>query len=278
MPARRANTGVPDSHAATGGDPPPADEADLADWFEEHYRSAAGEVVSFLAADGFTLEGRDVADIGSGDGLIDLGVFHLGHPRQLVGFDVEPTDAHRLDEWARRFGVANTLPEGLGFSGATPTGLPVADQSYDVVFSWSAFEHVEQPVHVALEMARILRPGGVLMLQLWPFYFSERGGHRWLWAREGFSHLAGDAASIESVAHSTPIADQPVTAERLLQGTLNRITLDELQRCLMVAGFVVTKLQILTETVHIPPKLARYPLSLLGISGVKLLAVRHPMF
>ncbi|MGD0449082.1 MAG: hypothetical protein ABSB36_10845, partial [Candidatus Dormibacteria bacterium] len=109
-------------------------------------------------------------------------------------------------------------------------------------------------------------------------YFSERGGHRWLWAREGFSHLAGDAASIESVAHSTPIADQPVTAERLLQGTLNRITLDELQRCLMVAGFVVTKLQILTETVHIPPKLARYPLSLLGISGVKLLAVRHPMF
>jgi hypothetical protein len=36
MPARRPNTGVPDSHAAMRGDPPPADEAGLLGWFEEH--------------------------------------------------------------------------------------------------------------------------------------------------------------------------------------------------------------------------------------------------
>jgi SAM-dependent methyltransferase len=254
------------------------DAPDLETWFKEHYRAAAGEVVSFLAEDGITLKGRDVADIGSGDGVIALGVFHLGEPRHLVGYDIETTDTRRLKEWARRFGVADALPEGLRFAGATDRRLPAEDGSYDIVYSWSVFEHVEEPVHVALEISRILRPGGVLMIQLWPFYYSEHGGHRWLWAPEGYSHMTGDADAMDSRARATPIEDQPITAERLLQGTLNRITLDELQRCLLVAGFVVTKLQLLSEAVHIPPKLARYPLSVLGISGVKLLAVRNPAF
>ncbi len=254
------------------------DAPDLEVWFGEHYRSAAGEVVSFLAADGISLEGRDIADIGSGDGVIDLGVFHLGRPRRLVGFDLEPTDTKRLTAWARRFGVADALPSGLTFSGATAKHVPAPDQSFDIVFSWSAFEHVEEPVHVALEMARILRPGGFLLIQLWPFYYSERGGHRWLWAPEGYSHLTRDGAEVEELAHSTPVEEEAITAERLLQGGLNRITLDELQRCLLVAGFVVTKLQLMSDAVHIPAKLARYPLSLLGISGVKLVAVRNPAF
>lgn len=58
--------------------------------------------------------------------------------------------------------------------------------------------------------------------------------------------------------------------------TLNRVTIEELNRCILAAGLRVTKLELLTHTVHIPPALARYPLTDLGIAGVKLLAVHAP--
>ena len=54
--------------------------------------------------------------------------------------------------------------------------------------------------------------------------------------------------------------------------SLNRITLDELQRCILAAGFDISKFELYTNPVHLTADLARYPLSQLGISGVKLLA------
>jgi hypothetical protein len=53
---------------------------------------------------------------------------------------------------------------------------------------------------------------------------------------------------------------------------LNRITVDDLHRCLLTSGFVVSRLELMTETVHIPRAIAHYPPSLLGVPGVKLLA------
>jgi hypothetical protein len=53
---------------------------------------------------------------------------------------------------------------------------------------------------------------------------------------------------------------------------LNRVSLDDLQRAMLAAQLRVGKLEIQSECVHIPPQLARRSLSLLGISGVKLLA------
>jgi hypothetical protein len=53
---------------------------------------------------------------------------------------------------------------------------------------------------------------------------------------------------------------------------LNRLTVDELQNSLLAAGLAVRKLELLTSPVHIPHELMRFPLSTLGISGVKLLA------
>src|SRR5690242_3329470 len=41
-------------------------------WFFDHYTDAADQIIHFLGGDGLTLEGRTVADIGAGDGIIDL--------------------------------------------------------------------------------------------------------------------------------------------------------------------------------------------------------------
>ena len=54
---------------------------------------------------------------------------------------------------------------------------------------------------------------------------------------------------------------------------LNRVTVDELQRCLVDTGFSVHKLELITHQVRLPKGLdRRYSFADLGIAGLKLLA------
>src|SRR5215210_9222069 len=86
-----------------------------AEWFAEHYDDAANQIIAFLAGDGLSLRGRDVADIGCGDGIIDLGLMHKAEPASLVGFDINPAADDLLDR-ARAEGVASELPANLTFA------------------------------------------------------------------------------------------------------------------------------------------------------------------
>jgi predicted RNA methylase len=90
-------------------------------WFRDHYVAAASEIITFLEEDGISLIGREIADVGCGDGVIDLGVCHRAQPSHLVGFDLELTDSKRLLQWSRRFGVGRELPGALEFRTATAT-------------------------------------------------------------------------------------------------------------------------------------------------------------
>lgn len=243
-------------------------------WPEESYTGAAAEVVDFLAEEGVDLRGRRVADLGCGDGVMDLGVFRLADPAELVGLDVLPVDTATLLARARARGVATSLPDGLRFAVCGAERLPAEDHSFDVVFSWSAFEHILRPVQVLEEVHRVLRPDGTLMIQLWPFYHSKHGSHLWDWFPEGFAQLLWDPFEVERRVRAEPDKG-PGWIDLLLEAfrELNRITLDDLHRALMCARFRVTKLQVLSEAFHIPAALQHLPLSLLAVSGVKLLAV-----
>ena len=243
------------------------------EWFNEHFLDAAGQVIEFLAGDGVELRGKQVADIGSGDGIIDLGVVQQAEPARLIGFDILEVDSEHLLEFARSAQVATELPSALEFRRSEPTQLPADDDSFDVAFSWSTFEHVAEPIALLREIHRVLRPDGVLMIQIWPLYHSEHGSHLWQYFPEGFVQLMRENEEIQAIVRAEPGQD-PEWAERLLDEfrSCNRITLDGLQSALEVAGFRVGKLELLTEAIHIPSILAAYPLSLVGVSGVKLLA------
>src|SRR6185312_10101450 len=65
-------------------------------WFWDHYEMAAGQVIETFAAEGISLTDRVVADVGCGDGIIDLGILHKARPRRLVGFDLNLTDTAHL--------------------------------------------------------------------------------------------------------------------------------------------------------------------------------------
>lgn len=242
-------------------------------WFDEHFHEAAAEVVRFIGDDGVELKGKMVADVGCGDGIIDLGVATLASPKKVVGFDVRPSPRPELERLASEYGGMEELPPSLEFRPSKETRLPAETGEFDVVFSWSAFEHILHPIPVLREIRRVLKPSGVLMIQVWPFFHSQNGSHLPEWFPSGFTPFNADDGRVEHAIRED-LADDPEWAEERIEEyrTLNRITLDELGRCLLASDFFVAKLELLTQTVHLDRDLSRFPLSKLGIGGVKLLA------
>lgn len=85
------------------------------------------------------------------------------------------------DAWARAVGArALPLPRRLhgdvcAEEGATDA-LPLRPGSFDVIASWSVFEHLPDPERAVQRLVRLLRPGGVLYLGV-HLYTSNNGHH-----------------------------------------------------------------------------------------------------
>lgn len=248
-------------------------DEDPQEWFREHFDGAAEQVLDFLEAPDGPLVDRTVADIGCGDGVIDLGLTLKGRPRKFVGYDVRPTDVDALRRIAAAAGVADDLPSNLSFDTSGIDELPAEDNAFDVVVTWSVFEHVSYPVRMLSEISRVLKPDGILFLQLWPFFYSEHGGHLWPHYDEEFPHLRRGDEEIREHLRGRRGTDRTRTDAVDEYESLNRITVDQLHNAILAAGMTVTKLELITNAVHIPRELGHLPLSLVGVGGVKLLAV-----
>jgi SAM-dependent methyltransferase len=241
-------------------------------WFKEHFHDAADEILEFLGGSGISLEGLRVADIGCGDGIIDLGLALKGRPRELVGYDLMDVDSDALCDAARAAGVADELPEGLRFERSEPVSIPAPDEAFDVIVTWSVFEHVDDPVALLGEVRRVINPvDGALFLQLWPFYHSEHGGHLWPHYEEPFPHLQRSDDQILREIAGRQATDPRRTADDEYR-SLNKITLAELHHALVANEFAVAKLKLIASTVNIPRSLSERPLADLGIGGVELIA------
>src|SRR5205807_6525766 len=165
-------------------------------WFREHFDDAADQVLSFLAEDGISLKGKAVADIGCGDGIIDLGLAVKGKPSNLVGYDLKETDVEALGRAAGAAEVCEELPGAMSFVVSKVDQIPCENEQFDLVVTWSVFEHVGYPVGMLSEIRRILKPEGILFLQLWPFFYSEHGGHLWPHYDDSFPQLLHNDAEI----------------------------------------------------------------------------------
>jgi SAM-dependent methyltransferase len=252
----------------------PPREHDPVQWFADHFDGAAQQIIDFVTSDGIALAGTTVADIGSGDGIIDLGVVLKAQPAKLIGYDLKAADPEALRRSMAAAGIEQELPHAdtLAFVQSEPDHVPAPNGTFDFVYSWSVFEHVENPVQMLREVHRILKPQGTFFLQLWPFFHSQHGGHLWLTTDQPFAHLLHSPFSIEQRLKGEPATDPSRPADDEFR-SLNRLTLDSLQRALLAAHLRIAKIELMTEAAHIPAELAHQPISELAVSGVKLLAV-----
>lgn len=147
-------------------------------------RSAHGqdyyEIVEDFTARVNALDAPRVLELGSRN---VTGVRHRGHLAEhvdLVGLDVQPgqdvdvvADAHRLS-----------------------ASLPPS--SFDAVFAISVFEHLAMPWKVVLEVNRVLKPGGLLLIAThpaWPPH--ELPWDFWRMSAEGLRVLLNDKTGYE---------------------------------------------------------------------------------
>lgn len=269
--------------------PKPTHPDHEADWVYRHTVEAPNAIRDFLAGDGISLEGKTVVDVGCGDGLIDWGIATSQHPQRLTGFDLEVPDTGTLLTRLRQQGLARDgLPPSLQFRDCTVKQIPAADESFDCAVSWSAFEHIHDPVLTIREVRRILRPDGFFFVQVYPFFLSEHGSHLEEWFPEGFAHdhpldeIAGRVSpgfanehqlKVRSVGHARHGNKRP--GDEMLWDYLNlsRTSLDELHRALLQGGFWVSKAEATAPAVHLPRQQNYRSLSEMLIAGIKLIAV-----
>ncbi len=91
-----------------------------------------------------------VLDLGAGAGIVTEMNFK-GLASKVYGVDLDP----RV--------VSNPfLDEGrISDAGA----IPFSDSQFDIVFSDNVLEHLEHPLHVFMEIERVLKPGGVFLFK-----------------------------------------------------------------------------------------------------------------
>ena len=91
-----------------------------------------------------------VLDLGAGAGIVEQMNFR-GLAGSVCGVDLDPRVVGNpmLDEGR----VANA------------DGIPYEDGRFDVVFSDNVLEHLDKPLEVFLEVARVLKPGGVFLFK-----------------------------------------------------------------------------------------------------------------
>jgi len=116
-----------------------------------------------VAALGALPKGASVADIGCGggdvlealpSGLRPMGVDYSVHSLQLCRRNIRSTDAT--------------------FTNASVYSLPFVSDCLDAVICLEVLEHLEDDIGAALEIARILRPGGLLVVSVpGSYYFSD---------------------------------------------------------------------------------------------------------
>lgn len=106
---------------------------------------------------------RVMLDVGAGTG--NLSEKLLAHPGRVIASDLA---ARMLDDLAARFAerCSTQLLNGTDLR-------PLADSSADLVSAYSVLHHVPDYVALVGEMARVVRPGGVILLE------HERAPHYW---------------------------------------------------------------------------------------------------
>ena len=98
-------------------------------------------------------EGREVLEVGCGTGLILQRLARVA--RRAVGVDLSPGM------------LAAARERGLDVHEANATTLPFDDASFDVTCSFKVLAHVEDIEAALAEMARVTRPGGVVVAEFY---------------------------------------------------------------------------------------------------------------
>lgn len=132
--------------------------------FDGHSTWARGceRALSLLKLEALRVPKLAVLDAGCGDGV-------TGHALASYGHEVTLNDT---DDWR------DPRTHALPFVQGNVCGrLPLAEASFDLLVSYNAFEHIEDPKRGLDELVRLCKVGGHIYIEFNPLYCSPLGLH-----------------------------------------------------------------------------------------------------
>jgi ubiquinone/menaquinone biosynthesis C-methylase UbiE len=98
-----------------------------------------------------------VLDVACGPGIITAML--APRVREVVAFDLTPEMLSQARQRCAGAGLTNVV-----FREGSATNMPFADASFDAVVTRLSLHHFQHPAQPLAEMARVLKPGGVLVV------------------------------------------------------------------------------------------------------------------
>src|SRR5271165_3171551 len=149
--------------------------AEEKEWIRSHYFSVPEQIVEFCG----DLRGKSILDVGCGDMLGTFGLLPLG-VQQVTGLDLagkRQVDLARVRERITQQEIKDpaNYAERLRYVEYDGAHFPFEDESFDIVVSWSAFEHITDVPQVLREIKRVCRRDGRFFVQVYPWYHCRQG-------------------------------------------------------------------------------------------------------
>lgn len=222
-------------------------------WISSHFFTVPEETVQFC---GNIFSGAKVLNVGCGEMLADFGLLRL-RPTSITGLDIAPHPANHIEQVAEKLSRHGLHPEPgyaetLSYVSYDGEQFPFEDETFDVIFSWSSFEHITNVPKVLLEIRRVMKPHSKAFIQVYPWYRHFHGSHLTDWIPEPFFHLKRQNDwvfdHLSKVARENP-KDEPFLIGHMWPEyvALNRISARDFYRHILQAGFVVEKARLISH-------------------------------
>lgn len=205
--------------------------------------------------------GDQILDFGCGGGITALRWALERKDTNVYGIDIVDEFSSLKQRYSTETKVEE-FPDNINFQRISPGEMPFEESSFSLIYSWSVFEHINrnQLSDVIKKVYHVLKPRGVVFIQIDPLYYSSRGAHLYAIDKTPWMHLLHQHDNIQNIIKSNPIpglAPERTTgfrAHSLMQyETLNKLTADEL-----IEFFENNEFQLLTHKKFyedlIPPK------------------------
>jgi phosphoethanolamine N-methyltransferase len=168
-------------------------------WGEGFLSPGGAAEVAYLL-EGSNIGDCSVLDIGCGLDAVDELLVARHGARSVVGVDIDPGMLATMAQRIERAGLAGRVSALC----VRPGPLPLADESFDVVFSKDAIVQIPDKAAVFADAYRVLRPGGCLIVSDW-----LRGGSG------GYSEEMREFFRLEGIAYNmADLAETTATLAR----------------------------------------------------------------
>jgi len=153
---------------------------------------------------GHLLPRLEIADLGCGDGYLTIEAARFAE--KVIAIDRSPSALARAKQLAKRKSLSALSAAKIEWKRGELERLPLKDSSVDVALLSQALHHAASPAKAVAEAARIVRPGGrVLVLDL------REHDEQWVRDRLGDAWLGFDDSELARLMKTAGLTDVKVS-------------------------------------------------------------------